>query len=64
MDTEQVKAIPRWAASAEAEQIFGLSRTQLWRLRKSQEIRAAQVGRAIRYDCESIHDYMKRKAES
>jgi predicted DNA-binding transcriptional regulator AlpA len=64
MNTEQVQVISRWAAPAEAEQIFGLSRTQLWRLRKAQEIRAAQVGRAVRYDCQSIHDYMTRQAES
>lgn len=60
MDQEATQV--RWAAPAEAVRIFGLSRTQLWRLRKAGEIRAAQVGRAVRYDCDSLDEYMQRQA--
>ena len=59
----QAAITPRWASPADAERLYGISRTQLWRLRKLNSIRAARVGRAVRYDCASIEAYLKRQVE-
>ncbi len=50
---------PLWLNSRQAEVYSGLSNVTLWRLRKAGKIKAASVGRAVRYSRESLNDYMK-----
>jgi excisionase family DNA binding protein len=61
--TDDVSISPRWASYTDAEKLYGLSRTTYWRLAKEGKIRAARVGRAVRVDCASIEDYLKRLAD-
>ena len=49
-----------WLNYAQAERLAGLSRTTLWRLVGSGEIKAARVGRAVRINRKSLEEYMER----
>jgi excisionase family DNA binding protein len=53
----------RWASYAEAERLFGLSRTTLWRLAKEKKIRAARIGRAVRVEVGSVEAYLSGLAD-
>jgi hypothetical protein len=48
-EAETTTLTPRWASPADAERLYGISRTQLWRLKKAKEITAARVGRTVKY---------------
>jgi excisionase family DNA binding protein len=52
-----------WFSYAEAERYSGLSRTTLWRLMGSGEIKAARVGRAVRISRRSLEEYMECAAD-
>ncbi len=51
-----------WLTYKRAEEIFGLSRTTLWKLINASDIEAAQVGRAVRISRESLDRFMKERA--
>jgi excisionase family DNA binding protein len=51
--------VAQWLNTRQAQLYTGLSHVTLWRLRKENAIKAAQVGRAIRYDRQSLDDYMR-----
>jgi excisionase family DNA binding protein len=53
---------PRWVSYSKAERLYGLSRTTLWRLAKTGDIRAARIGRAVRLDCRSLEGYLRKRA--
>lgn len=59
----QTKIEPEWITYEEAQRLVALSRTTLWRLARSGEIKTAQVGRAVRLSRESLEDYMERATE-
>jgi excisionase family DNA binding protein len=48
-----------WLNTRQAEVYSGLSRVTLWRLRNSDEIKAARVGKAVRYSRESLDSYLE-----
>jgi excisionase family DNA binding protein len=52
-----------WVTYKQAEELSGLSRTTLWKLINAGEVEAARVGRAVRINTNSLHNYMKRSAE-
>lgn len=57
--------IPReWVTYREAEQLVGLSRTTLWKLIGSGEIRCRRVGRAVRINRASLEAYMSGPTKS
>ena len=47
-----------WFSYLEAEQFAGLSRTTMWRLVRSGEVKAARVGRAVRISRRSLEEYL------
>ena len=50
----------KWFSYPEAERYSALSRTTLWRLVGSGEVKAARVGRAVRISRRSLEEYMER----
>ena len=58
-----VEARPIWASYDEAQRLFGLSRTTLWRLLRDGHIRGARVGRSVRLGVRSIETYLEGRAE-
>jgi excisionase family DNA binding protein len=52
-----------WVTYKQAEELSGLSRTTLWKLLSTSEIRAARVGRAVRINRRSLDEYLERAAE-
>jgi excisionase family DNA binding protein len=61
--TTVVEAAPLWASYAEAERLFGLSRTTFWRLLRNGRIRTARVGRSVRLDVRSIEQFLEERSE-
>ena len=51
-----------WFSYLEAEQFAGLSRTTMWRLVRSGEVKAARVGRLVRINRRSLEQYLERAA--
>jgi excisionase family DNA binding protein len=43
-----------WVTYKQAEELSGLSRTTLWKLLSTSEIKAARVGRAVRINRRSL----------
>jgi excisionase family DNA binding protein len=58
----QVEITREWLSYKHAEELSGLSRTTLWRLVGSGEIKAARVGRAVRISRRSLEEYLERAA--
>jgi excisionase family DNA binding protein len=52
-----------WVTYKQAEELSGLSRTTLWKLLSTSEIKAARVGRAVRINRRSLDEYLKRASE-
>jgi len=52
-----------WVTYKQAEELSGLSRTTLWKLLNSREIKAARVGRAVRINRRSLDGYLDRASE-
>jgi excisionase family DNA binding protein len=59
----QVEIIPEWVTYKQAEELSGLSRTTLWKLLNTSEIKAARVGRAVRINRRSLDEYLERASE-
>jgi excisionase family DNA binding protein len=59
----QVEIIPEWVTYKQAEELSGLSRTTLWKLLNTSEIKAARVGRAVRINRRSLDEYLERTSE-
>jgi excisionase family DNA binding protein len=56
----QAEVSREWVTYKQAEELSGLSRTTLWKLLGAGEIKAARVGRAVRFNRRSIDDYLER----
>jgi excisionase family DNA binding protein len=52
-----------WVTYKQAEELSGLSRTTLWKLLSTGEIKAARVGRAVRINRRSLEEYLDRASE-
>jgi excisionase family DNA binding protein len=52
-----------WVTYKQAEELSGLSRTTLWKLLSTGEIKAARVGRAVRINRRSLDEYLDRASE-
>jgi excisionase family DNA binding protein len=52
-----------WVTYKQAEELSGLSRTTLWKLLHTREIKAARVGRAVRINRRSLDEYLERASE-
>ena len=50
-----------WITYREASEMAGLSRTTLWKLLSTGEIRAAKVGRAVRISRHSLDEYLNQQ---
>ncbi len=59
----QTEIKPTWVSYEEAQRLVGLGRTTLWRLASTGEIKTARVGRAVRINVESLHEYMESASE-
>lgn len=53
---------PEWLTYRDAETYSSLSRTRLWKLLNTSEIRGARVGRAVRISRASIDEYLSRRS--
>jgi excisionase family DNA binding protein len=62
-DGVQAEITREWVTYKQSEQISGLSRTTLWKLLSSGEIKAARVGRAVRINRQSLDEYLKQASE-
>jgi excisionase family DNA binding protein len=56
------EAAQEWLTYRQAEEIFGLSRTTLWKLINASEVEAAHVGRAVRISRASLNAFMRERA--
>jgi excisionase family DNA binding protein len=59
----QTEVKPAWVSYEEAQRFVGLGRTTLWRLASAGEIKTARVGRAVRINVDSLHEYMERASQ-
>ena len=50
-----------WITYREASEVSGLSRTTLWKLLSTGEIRAAKVGKAVRISRRSLDEYLNQQ---
>jgi excisionase family DNA binding protein len=60
----QAEITREWVTYKQAEEFSGLSRTTLWKLVNSGEIKAARVGRAVRINRRSLDEYLERASEA
>ena len=51
-----------WVSYPEAERFCGLSHTTLWRLVRSQQIKAARIGGSIRIHLPTLQEFMEQAA--
>ena len=57
----QVQIQREWLGYEEARRLVGLSRTTLYRLVKTGEIKGARIGRSVRINRASLEEYMERR---
>jgi excisionase family DNA binding protein len=57
----QVEVQREWLGYEEARRLTGLSRTTLYRLVKTAEIKGARIGRSVRINRASLEAYMERQ---
>lgn len=50
-----------WLGYEEARRLVGLSRTTLYRLIASGEVKAARIGRSVKINRTSLEGYMERR---
>jgi excisionase family DNA binding protein len=50
-----------WFDYREASEFSGLSRTALWRLISTGEIKAAKIGKAVRISRRSLNEYLNEQ---
>jgi excisionase family DNA binding protein len=60
----QVQIQREWLGYEEARRLIGLSRTTLYRLVKTGEIKGAQIGRSVRINRASLEEYMESRVIS
>lgn len=59
------EAIQReWLKAREASQLTGLGRTTLWKLASTGQIRAAKIGKAVRFSRSSLEALMEDNSYS
>ena len=59
---EQLTVEQGWLSYPQAEQYTGLSRGTLWRAMDRGELRAARVGRAVRFERQELERFMREAA--
>ena len=57
----QVQIHREWLGYEEARRLVGLSRTTLYRLIASGEVKAARIGRSVKINRTSLEGYMERR---
>ena len=60
----RVQTTGEYVTYRQAEDLSGLSRTTLWRLLRSGEIKAARIGRAVRINRRSLEGYLAQQEDS
>ena len=60
----QVQIQREWLGYEAARRLAGLSRTKLYRLAKTGEIKGARIGRSVRINRASLEEYMERQVIS
>ncbi len=58
---QQVEVQREWLGYEEARRLVGLSRSTLYRLVKTGEIKGARIGRSVRINRASLDEYMERQ---
>ena len=61
-DTEKIAITPAWLNYKQAEAYSNLSRTTLWQLINARKIKAARIGRAVRIERGSLHEFLERSS--
>jgi excisionase family DNA binding protein len=61
-EMQQTEVMKEWVSYPEAEKYCGLSHTTLWRYVKSEEVKAARVGRSVRIHLPSLRQFMEERA--
>lgn len=51
-----------WLDYKQAEAYTNLSRTTLWQLINARKIKAARIGRAVRIERASLHEFMEQSS--
>jgi excisionase family DNA binding protein len=51
-----------WISAAQATAFSGLGRTTLWKLASTGQVRAAKVGRAVRFSRSSLQEFMEKSS--
>ena len=59
-DSGQTQITPVWLDYKQAEAYSSLSRTTLWQLINARNIKAARIGRAVRIERASLHEFMEQ----
>ncbi len=62
MESEPVER--EWFNYREAAEFTGLGRTTLWTLASTGQVRAAKVGKAVRFSRKSLQEFMERSSYS
>jgi excisionase family DNA binding protein len=57
----QVQIQREWLGYEEARRLVGLSRSTLYRLIASGEVKAARIGRSVKINRTSLEGYMERR---
>lgn len=60
VETESVRG--EWLNYAKASEFSGLGRTTLWTLASTGQVRAAKVGRAVRFSRSSLQEFMEKSS--
>lgn len=51
-----------WLSYREAQEFCGLGRTVLWTLASTSQVKAAKVGKSVRFSRKSLQEFMERNA--
>ena len=60
VETEPVRS--EWLNYARASELSGLGRTTLWKLASTGQVKAAKVGKAVRFSRRSLQEFMESRS--
>jgi excisionase family DNA binding protein len=61
-DVETGAVHREWIPAAQATAFSGLGRTTLWKLASTGQVRAAKVGKAVRFSRSSLQEFMEKSS--
>lgn len=61
-DAETMAVQREWLPADQATVLSGLGRTTLWKLASTGQVRAAKVGRAVRFSRRSLQEFMESRS--